>query len=315
MDLKEPWLVAAWPGMGAVALLAADYLSAKLGAQAWTELPGGEHFLPERVDVQDGILQPSRAPRTVLSRWRHPSRGRDLIVLRGEQQPSRDAWRYCQAVLDLAQRSKVSRVYTFAAMATPSAPTAPSRVFAAATDADCLAELRRLGAEPVDSGEIGGLNGVFLAAAEGRRLPGACLLAEIPYFASAVPNPKAAAAALRVFAKLAGIDLDLTELEVAGADVERQLAAHLEKMEQAARAIQEAAARKGAEEAGESPEEWASAASSEEPTPADLRRVEALFEEARRDRSRAMALKAELDRLGVFERYEDRFLDLFKRAE
>jgi hypothetical protein len=44
----------------------------------------------------------------------------------------------------------------------------------------------------------------------------------------------------------------------------------------------------------------------------DRRRIETLFSEAERDRSRALALKAELDRLGVFERYEDRFLDLFR---
>ena len=44
-------------------------------------------------------------------------------------------------------------------------------------------------------------------------------------------------------------------------------------------------------------------------------RIERLFEEAEMDRKRAVSLKEELDRLGVFEDYEDRFLDLFKRAE
>jgi hypothetical protein len=43
-------------------------------------------------------------------------------------------------------------------------------------------------------------------------------------------------------------------------------------------------------------------------------RIEELFEEARKDRSRGMRLKAELDRLGCFKLYENRFLDLFKRA-
>jgi hypothetical protein len=32
-------------------------------------------------------------------------------------------------------------------------------------------------------------------------------------------------------------------------------------------------------------------------------------------REAALELKAELDRHGLFKRYEDRFLDLFKRAE
>ena len=42
--------------------------------------------------------------------------------------------------------------------------------------------------------------------------------------------------------------------------------------------------------------------------------IERLFEEAKKDPGRAMNLKHELDRLGVFKRYEDRFLDLFRRA-
>lgn len=44
-------------------------------------------------------------------------------------------------------------------------------------------------------------------------------------------------------------------------------------------------------------------------------KLEHMFSEARRDRAKAIELKRELDRLGVFEQYEDRFLDLFKRAE
>ena len=41
MQLRDPWLVAAWPGMGAVAPLAADYLRRKLGAEQRIEIPSG----------------------------------------------------------------------------------------------------------------------------------------------------------------------------------------------------------------------------------------------------------------------------------
>ena len=52
----------------------------------------------------------------------------------------------------------------------------------------------------------------------------------------------------------------------------------------------------------------------EEQVPAvDRDRVEELFDRAEADRSRAFELKRELDRLGLFREYEDRFLDLFKR--
>jgi len=42
-------------------------------------------------------------------------------------------------------------------------------------------------------------------------------------------------------------------------------------------------------------------------------RIEKLFDQAAKDRSKAFELKQELDRLGVFKEYEDRFLDLFKK--
>jgi hypothetical protein len=83
-------------------------------------------------------------------------------------------------------------------------------------------------------------------------------------------------------------------------------------MEEAARAVQATVAGKTG--GGETPEEEPPQGAGEL-APQDAARVEALFAEAQRDRSKALALKAELDRLGASARYEDRFLDLFKRAE
>jgi hypothetical protein len=43
--------------------------------------------------------------------------------------------------------------------------------------------------------------------------------------------------------------------------------------------------------------------------------IEEMFATARQDRARAYELKQELDRLGLFNEFEDRFLDLFKDPE
>jgi hypothetical protein len=50
-------------------------------------------------------------------------------------------------------------------------------------------------------------------------------------------------------------------------------------------------------------------------SPAARKRIEELYDAAAKDRSKAFELKQELDRLGLFKEYEDRFLDLFKKAE
>ena len=48
---------------------------------------------------------------------------------------------------------------------------------------------------------------------------------------------------------------------------------------------------------------------------AGRQRINRLFTQAAKDRSKAFELKQELDRLGVFKEYEDRFLDLFKHTD
>jgi hypothetical protein len=109
-------------------------------------------------------------------------------------------------------------------------------------------------------------------------------------------------AILEVFTTITGIDIDFTDLAEQARVMDQQLADLL---------------------AGEEDEEEPSFVAQEEPSGepaeedqlrlADKRRIEKLFEQAGKDRSKAFELKQELDRLGVFKDYEDRFLDLFKK--
>lgn len=310
--LKEPWLVAAWPGMGLVGHLAADHLVRALGAKPMAEIAAGDHFDPAKIEVREGLLVPMPDPRTVLSLARGSAGARDLVVLQAQRQPNSGVRAFCDKVIGFAQEIGVVRTFTFAAMALPTAPDAPSRVFTVATEAALAAELKGFGLELLREGEIGGMNGVLLAAAAQRGIPGACLLGEFPFFASGIPNPKASASVLRAFAKIAGLEIDLTELDAQAVEVEKQLMTHIQRLEEIARS--QAAASAGGEKE-EPSAEWPAPPSEETLSPEDKSRLESMFRAAQADHSKAIALKAELDRLDVFRRYEDRFLDLFKRAE
>jgi len=148
-------------------------------------------------------------------------------------------------------------------------------------------------------------------------LSGMCLLAEIPYFAMRVPNPKASRAALSVFSILAGIDVSLGPLGAQAEMVDRALIEAMRQMESQAATEGEDAAEEGTpteEASGPSPEPSAGPAKPEKLDAADLSRIERLFDEVRKDPTHAVRLKNELDRLGVFKEYEGRFLDLFRRA-
>jgi proteasome assembly chaperone (PAC2) family protein len=310
VDARKTWLVAAWPGMGAVGVVAVQFLARVLDAQPEAELPADRWFEAHGVTVKEGVLSAAPRPRTRLLRWRNPRpEGADLLLLVGEAQPPADGWGYCEFLWERLAPLGISRVITFAAMASPSDPGRPARVFAAATSPSLIRELDGETVEPLEDGEIGGLNGVLLGVAAAHGVAGLCLLGEFPLIAQAFPNPKASAAVLRVFSRVSRIPLDLAVLDAEGERMERTLIEWIEKV----RASQ-------AERSGEPDEEGTEPALAEpkvEPRlrPEDAQRIERLFAEAALDRSKALTLKAELDRLGAFHDYEDRFLDLFKRAE
>jgi proteasome assembly chaperone (PAC2) family protein len=304
LRLEHPWLVAVWPGMGQVALNAGFYLLAKLEMEQIAEFEAGDLFDIDHVEVQGGLIEPSRRPRNRFFVRIDPNRKHDLVIFLGEAQPPLGKYSFCRHLLDYARELGVERVFTFAAMATQMHPEHPARVFAAATDAGTLEELKRRELELLEDGHIGGLNGVLLGVAAEANLRGACLLGEMPHIFARLPFPKASLAILESFTALAGIDLDFTELAEQARMMEQQLGEFLAQVEQAY------GQQIPAEEeriAPEPPEE-------ERLGEAERQRIEKLFRQATEDRSKAFELKQELDRLGVFKEYEDRFLDLFKKA-
>lgn len=301
--LRDPWLVAVWPGMGGVAISAGYYLMAKLGMHLLVEFPAGEFFDLEHIEVKDGLILTQRLPRSRLFLWNDPRHQHDLIVFIGEAQPPARGGAFSRKLIQHAKQLGVGRIFTFAAMATQMRPKHESRVFGAAIDRETLANFKQLGMHVLESGNISGMNGVLLGTAAAGGLPGGCLLGEIPHVFSQIPFPKASLAVLESFTVMAGIELDFTELRTHSRTVERTLEDFLTRMEQAVKEPQAETAYAHEPEAEEVPPR---------PGSKDRHRVKQLFEDARKDRTRAYELKQELDRLGLFNEYEDRFLDLFK---
>jgi uncharacterized protein len=311
----RPWLIAAWPGMGNVAVIAAGYLVQKLDMKPLGEMTSRGYFDIQQVTVNAGLINPPRMPRSVLYQWKNPGGGRDLIISLSEAQPAARTYAFAHEVMERVAKLNVERVFTFASLASQLHPSADPRVFAAATSQPVLDDLLRLESTTLEDGQIGGLNGVILGAALEHGIHGACLLGEIPFFAAGVPNPKAARAVLEIFASLAGIEIDMSDLQQHSETVERALLELMERMQREGQSGQAIAEEEG-EEDESSPRPEPSPKAPEKSIDFNTRsRLEQMFEEARRDRSKAVTLKQELDKLGVFGQYENRFLDLFRRAE
>lgn len=304
-QLNNPRLVAVWPGMGHVAINAGIYLLSRLQMTHFAEFEAASLFDAEQVEVKEGLILPMRRPRNRMFYWNDPSGRNDLLVFLGESQPPLGKYTFCQELIRHVKTLGVTRVDTFAAMATGMHPEHPSKVFAAATDGERLQELQQLELKLVEDGHIGGLNGILLGVAAEAGMTGTCLLGEMPHIFSQLPFPKGSLAILEVYSAMTGIELDLTELEEQSKAVEEHLGELLEKIQ----------SRMITEEDEEESEFPVPSEVEEERNPEDILRIETLFEQAASNRSKAFELKKELDRLGLFKEYENRFLDLFRAPD
>lgn len=305
----KSWLVAAWPGMGNVGVIAGHVLVNQLGMEPVAALSGEGVFDLEHIEVKDGVVGKPRLPRGVLYQWKDAPVGKGLLVFLAEAQPSAHGLDYARALLKEVAKYDVERIFTFAAMASQMHPSADARIFTAATDASVLDELQAIDVQVLPEGQISGMNGLLLGAAVERGLPGACLLGEIPFYGAGVPNPKTARVLLDMFGALRDLHIDTSELAEQADKVERVLLSMLEQLgEEAAGGDDE----DDDDDASDFPAAKSGIAGLDDET---QRRIDELFDEARRDRSTVVKLKSELDRLGVFRQYENQFLDLFKRAQ
>ena len=83
--------------------------------------------------------------------------------------------------------------------------------------------LERLGIQPSAYEGPTGIIGVLHTACADAGIPSASLWAAVPHYVAAASNPKAALALLRRVESLVGVSVDVSELEAAAADYERQV--------------------------------------------------------------------------------------------
>lgn len=315
--LRDPYLVAAWPGMGYVAWGASEYLRKKLGAREFGQIESAGFFHSTGVLIKDSIIEVPRLPESKFYYWKNRGPGHDLIIFIGGAQPASDREsEFAHRILDVAEKFKTKRIYTFAAAPAPIVHTQRPRVLGVATSRELTKILRGNDVVLMGDAHISGMNGLLLGIAKGRQMEGICLLAEVPYYTLQIENPRSSQAVLEVFAKLTGIKVDMTKIELLARHTEKEL----EKLGE------------GIKEAMDKFVDYFKLA--KQPiTEADIERfkksldiymgipksakgkIDRLFDEAKKDPSRAMDLKAELDRWGIFKEYEDRFLDLFKKKD
>jgi proteasome assembly chaperone (PAC2) family protein len=210
--LRSPSLLAAWPGIGNVAIILSNYLKAKLPFKDLGYLEPSYFFDPIGVLVKDNVVEAPTFPQSEFYYLKNDGGASDIIMFIGDDQPVSKGYDLANCILDVAERFEVDRIYTCAAAMTRIHHTEPPKVWGVATSRPIADDLDKYHLENANNLQIAGLNGLLLGVAKERALDGVCLLGEVPVYASRVPNPMAALAVLKVLTSILEIKVDFTEL-------------------------------------------------------------------------------------------------------
>lgn len=239
-QLENPILVASWPGIGNIGIIAVDTLRGILGAEEFGEIEPWDFFYPKRALIRKGILEYLEFPNSKFYFKR--TEGKDLIFFIGEEQPTeggrmyaegRKAYQMANFVLDIAEKFKCRRVYTSGAAVALTHHTIKPRVWAVPNSENLIPELKGYENTVLMSdiegrgghGNITGLNGLLLGVAKKRGFEAICLMGEIPIYLQGLPlsYPKASKSVLEVLSYSLKIEVNLDQLDELAERVERRI--------------------------------------------------------------------------------------------
>ncbi|MBL7081489.1 MAG: PAC2 family protein [Candidatus Omnitrophica bacterium] len=315
--LKDPIMIALWPGMGEVAYKTGLYLIEHLKFERFATFSGSDYFPLQGSIIKEGIISLDEPPFNNFYFWKDKTNKKnDIILFMSKTQPdpmrSKD---YTDKILEVAKYYKVKLIISIAAMPAPIDHVQASRVWFSVTDKQLSAKLRQFDLKMMNTGQISGMNGLFLALGKLQGFMGFCLLGEIPFYTVHMENPKATLAVLEKLKELFNLPLNLKPLETQAQFIEREINKLVDY-------IKEGLEIPSGSSFGSGPinqediQELKKALGEFSKLPQSARsRIEELFASAKKDVSKANQLKQELDKWNVYKEYEDKFLDLFRKTK
>ncbi len=239
-ELEAPILIAGWPGIGNIGIIAVDTLKGILMAEEFGDIEPWDFFYPRQVLIRKGVLERLEFP---SSRFYFKStEGNDIIFFIGEEQPTEGGSMYAQGekayhmanlVLDVAEKFGCGRIYTSGAAVSLIHHTAQPRVWAVPNRESLIPEIRGYRNTVLMSdiegrgaqGNITGLNGLLLGVAKRRGFEAICLMGEIPVYLQGLPLsfPKASKSVLKVLTHNLKMEVDLHRLDELDEKVQQRI--------------------------------------------------------------------------------------------
>jgi len=228
--LNNPIMVACWPGIGNIGVIAVDILRRVMAAEELGEIESWDLFYPRRVLIRGGELKELEFPSNKF--YFKKTGENDVLFFIGEEQPSdgarayaegTKAYRMANLVIDVALKFGCHRVYTSGAAVAPIHHTARSRVWVVPNREDLINEVKSYENTVLMSdiedrngqGNITGLNGLLLGVARKRGLEAICVMGEVPVYIHGfpIPYPKGSKSVLEVLSTALGIEVPMDEID------------------------------------------------------------------------------------------------------
>lgn len=299
IDAANITMIAGWPGMGNVALGVVDYLRKKLKVIKIADIELDKFAMLDSMVVEEGMARLPNPPKNTF----YYSKEFNIIIMEGDLQLSgQPAMDLLNMVLDVAAKLNVTRIFTGAAFPLPVSYREEPEVYGVANKEASRDMLKRYKIKLMEGGHISGLNGLLLGFAGLKNIDAICLLATLPQYAISLPNPKASYALIETLSEILGFTADPKEMH----ELIREMDERMNIIEDKVKSVLPI------DDASEKPKELPV----EKKIPAYImEKVEKMFLEAQKDKTKALVLKKELDRWDLYRVYEDRFLDLFKEGQ
>ena len=221
-ELDNPTMIAAWPGMGYLAKISADYLRRRLRAELIAEIKYYHNVLV----YNDGLAELAPIQHKIFA-----SVENNLVICVGDAQPSipEESLRLAQKVAEIAKELNVKVIYTMAAY--PNEFYDEPQVYGVYTDDQLRSQLEDAGVKLLeDEGAVNGLNGVMIGIAKQLGIDGVCLMGDITY--ANVPQHLSSKAVLEKLSNLLDLELDTEQLRIRAKKIDASIKRRLDIYEE-----------------------------------------------------------------------------------
>jgi len=218
-NLRNPRLIIGLPDAGYVGLRVIDYLKSKLGAEGFGHIEPHRFSTVPWVSVKNGVIEDLELLRNGFYFWKNKDGGNDLVIFRSEQ-PTARPYDYVEAILEVAQRVGVKRMYIVGSFgAVGITHLEPPSALGVVNLPDLRQLLLGSGVDPYPEYKgIGTIHSSFLWFAKARKLEAVGLWSPIPHYIARLPFPwsnfpRASLCLLQKLNAMEGLRVDTGELE------------------------------------------------------------------------------------------------------